>query len=75
MGWVILAYFVGFIVSIFVFRLRAGIGLTETPGLSLNTFGWSAKNAMKGFVWPIVLVVWLATGRPDHPVRFGENEQ
>lgn len=58
-------WFLGVLISILVFKYRAGVssGLSRGVGCS-----WFLVNTGKAIFWPAVLVYWLAKGRPDPKV-------
>ncbi|GHH56017.1 hypothetical protein [Lentzea cavernae] len=66
-----ITYFIGMLVSAGVGRSRAGI--SQRGSLSLLTIlmslPWFLTQMATMFVWPIVLGVWLARGKPKSPWR------
>lgn len=66
-----ITYFIGMLVSAGVGRSRAGI--SQRGRLSLLTIlmslPWFLLQMATMFVWPIVLGVWLARGKPKSPWR------
>ena len=62
----VIGYLVGVIGTVVVGRARAG--LTQRGRLSAATIAlsipWFLTQIATMFVWPVVLVVWLARGRP-----------
>jgi hypothetical protein len=73
-----LVYLAGFFVSGYVYRARAGAGvmgriaITGPGGFGV---GWFLLLMCKAVLWPIVLVVWLATGRPEPRIVFNEKAE
>jgi hypothetical protein len=74
---IIVIYIVGLIVSTFVFKKRAGLPVMRNlrvfgrDGVGL---GFLMLSVGKSMIWPIVLVVWIATGRPAPRTRFLEPD-
>lgn len=71
-----LIYFIGMLVALSVFRVRAGLGFWH--GLALFGPGgvgleWLAINTGKAMVWPVTAAVWLATDRPEPAIVFNEK--
>lgn len=64
-----LVYLGGWLGTVVVDRYR--IGLTQRGTVSLETavtsLPWAVTTIGKMLVWPLVLVVWLARGRPASP--------
>jgi hypothetical protein len=52
-------------ISMFVYKKRAGMGVMTTPGLSPAIIGWFLLSFVKALLWPLVLIVWIFTGRPE----------
>ena len=73
---IVLIWFAGLVASVQVLRSRAGIktwSRIKVFGRGGYGPGWVMWSAMKGFFWPVTLVVWLATGRPEPRVVFNEK--
>lgn len=64
MGWIMLAYFIGVFGSVFVYLGRAGLLRVNRAEFVLSNLGWFLMAVAKSFVWPLVLIVWLAQGLP-----------
>lgn len=67
-----LVYLVGLVISIYVYRVRAGLGIfsklrTGSGGVGV---GWLMLNVTKAVLWPLILGVWLARGRPAPGTHF-----
>jgi hypothetical protein len=75
MGVFLFCYAVGWLVSLFVFRSRAGTGVWRSLPLSmvLVSLPWAVATTVKAAVWPAVLIYWLAIGRPDSPWELGRS--
>jgi|SRR6266487_3795019 len=52
-----------------VFRVRAGISVWGRLNLefAFNNLPWFLATIAKSFLWPVVLLYWLAQGRPPSP--------
>jgi hypothetical protein len=66
MGFVMVPYMIGIFVSIYVYMGRAGLYRSGVNRLEflLPNLGWHLMQVPKGFLWPAVLVTWLAQGCP-----------
>lgn len=63
-----LVYLGGMIISIPVQRHRAEVPQIGRLGMAtMFSSTWFMVSIAKAFVWPIVLAVWLAQGRPESP--------
>ncbi|WP_181780427.1 hypothetical protein [Pseudonocardia pini] len=75
-GFLYLVFFGGILVSGFVLRARAGIGIwrgMKVFGPGGFGIGWTATAAVCAAFWPITLVVWLVRGMPEPRVVFNEK--
>lgn len=65
--WIAGIYFAGFIASLFVYRVRAGVGVFEYGLGMLFDYGlaWALLSGIKTMFWPIVLIYWLVNGQPE----------
>lgn len=76
MGTVVVIYIVGIVVAIMTYRIRAGLGVWARyrifgpDGVGLE---WTALTAAKGFGWPVVFAVWLASGRPEPRIVYNDR--
>lgn len=82
-GWlaaiVVVIYYVGVFVSLFVYPWRAGLGasLFVYPSAWMhepsrrNGVPWILKTALKAFGWPLVLITWLVQEKPEPKVLYG----
>ncbi|WP_345411428.1 hypothetical protein [Pseudonocardia xishanensis] len=71
-----LVFLGGVLVSGFVLRARAGIGIwrgMKVLGPDGFGLGWTVTAALCSLVWPVTLVLWLARGRPEPRVVFNEK--
>lgn len=66
-AWIVGTYIVGLLLSTLVFRVRSGISVWEWGLHMLPKYGigWTFFTCTKMLFWPVVLVHWLATGRPE----------
>jgi hypothetical protein len=64
MGWVMLVYFIGLLASVYVQLGRVGLLKVERREFVRSNLGWFLMSVGKDFIWPAVLIVWLAQGRP-----------
>jgi hypothetical protein len=70
------AWFIGWLVAIFVIRARAGAGVwnrLQVFGPDGFGLGWTTSAGTAALFWPITLVIWLARGRPEPRVVFNEK--
>lgn len=79
LGIVLIPYYVGQLIAIFVFPLRIGgspIGAYITavmhPPSRRNGIPWLIKTLAKTIGWPIVFGLWIRDGRPPSPILFGD---
>ena len=66
-------YILAMLISIFVDKKRAGLPVMrglKVFGRGGVGLGWLMINVGKSFAWPVILVVWIATGRPDPRTQF-----
>lgn len=76
MGVVVGVWLVGWLIAIFVIRVRAGVGVMsrlKVLGAGGHGLGWTLHAGTKAMFWPVTLVHWLATGRPEPRVVFNEK--
>jgi hypothetical protein len=75
---ILIIHFLGIIVASCVFKNRAGVPMLSRfrifgkKGFGL---GWALTMGGKSMVWPVVLIVWLANGRPEPKVVFNEKAE
>lgn len=76
---VLVPYYVGQLVAIFVYPMRIGaspVGAYITavmhPPSRRNGIPWLIRTIVKVIGWPVVLYVWLKDGRPASPVLYGD---
>ena len=68
-----IGFWVGVIVSWFVYYRRAGLGVVKRDKrvdwreFLFPNFGWFAMMFGKCLVWPLVLLWWLVTGAQKSP--------
>ena len=72
-----ITFWVGVIVSNGVYRSRSGLGFWSGRLRILGPTGvgmeWLVVTMGKMLAWPIVLGVWLATGRPEPRILFNDK--
>ncbi|MFF0655565.1 hypothetical protein [Micromonospora tulbaghiae] len=73
----LLVYALGWFIAFLVIQFRAGLGwhghkLLGEGGLGIEFlfFSWVAM-----MFWPVTLVVWLARGRPEPRIVFGDKAE
>ena len=66
-------WIVGWLVSVVVLRARAGAPWFARIRAFEYGLGWTWATAFKAFAWPITLIAWLASGRPEPKVLFNEK--
>lgn len=76
-GQLALIYFLGLLVAITVLRSRSGIPFwySGMPGPFWISIQWALLSSFKAFLWPIVLVWWLANERPEPRILFFEKAE
>jgi hypothetical protein len=75
-GALVLVWFIGWLVAIFVLRLRAGVGIMsrlKVFGPEGFGLGWTMHSGFKAMFWPVTLIMWLANGQPEARVVFNEK--
>ena len=78
MEFLVLVYFAGIVVAVFVMRARAGAGIwhrLKIFGHDGFGLGWALTISAAAMVWPITLVKWLATGKPAPRTLFNEKAE
>jgi len=76
---ILVPYYVGGLVSVFVYPWRAGLNIMAYVGAFAhepsrrNGIPWVIKTFVKMSAWPIVFGVWLRDGRPPSRVVFGPD--
>ena len=73
--FIILTWIVGWIISHWIYMYRAGLGFLAMWGVpggyrfmyfAMN-LQWHTVSFGKALVWPVILALWLARGRPESP--------
>jgi hypothetical protein len=76
MEWVGGTWVIGIFIAMWVMRQRAGVGtLGRIQILGPGGFGlgWAIYICVAAFIWPLTLVKWLATGRPEPRIVFNDK--
>jgi hypothetical protein len=76
LGILVGVWIVGWLMAIFVIRIRAGVGLwhrLKVFGPNGFGLGWALHAGTKAMFWPVTLVYWLTSGRPEPGVVFNEK--
>jgi hypothetical protein len=75
---IFVVWFVGAILSMLIFAWRVGcnrfiymVAFLHRPSRR-NGIPWAFKSLAKAYAWPLVLIIWLLSGRPGSPVLFAE---
>ena len=70
-----LGYFLGFFIGMVIVRHRAGVGQGRIKILGKDGFGflWFWRMFFALIFWPVTLVIWLASGRPEPRIVFNER--
>jgi len=67
-------YGIGAAISLIVFRARSGLGF-GLPRMDPTGISWLLVSGVKAFAWPLTLGIWLASGKPEPRILFGEKAE
>lgn len=78
MDTVVIIWIVGMLISGFVYRARAGLGIWHriSPiGSGGTGLEWFFVTVGKVLVWPVVCALWVVKGTPEPRIVFNEKAE